>query len=367
MAPRRARTGPPARPHASGGLGQHPQRDRQRDGRWLASSGPAGRRRRCRRRGILRGHAAASVTTREPTGATRCTARRAAGPTPEPVAPEPLTPARPRPRRDRRRSCREMLKFGVVGAVAFVVDVGVFNLLRFGFGEGTPAGQPLRGQDHLGDPSPHSSRGWATATGPSGTAGSRQAHHELLLFVGVQRASAWLIAVACLGVSHYVLGPAQPAGRQHQRQRSSGWCSARCSGSGPTAGSSSPARSSPPTETPADPHLTSAGQRSRPPPRTGRARRSPAVAWTSSSRPPLDSARSRASARPRPVLPALLTVRSKICGADRRRHAVALVADLDDDRAGRCGGRARRPCRGRGPGVFSSSVDSTWDSATGVA
>ena len=37
-----------------------------------------------------------------------------------------------------------MLKFGVVGAVAFVVDIGVFNLLRFGFAEGTPAGQPLR-------------------------------------------------------------------------------------------------------------------------------------------------------------------------------------------------------------------------------
>ena len=33
---------------------------------------------------------------------------------------------------------REMIKFGAVGAVAFVVDVGVFNLLRFGLGDGGP-------------------------------------------------------------------------------------------------------------------------------------------------------------------------------------------------------------------------------------
>src|SRR3954451_21819788 len=33
---------------------------------------------------------------------------------------------------------REMVKFGAVGAIAFLVDVGTFNLLRFGLGGGGP-------------------------------------------------------------------------------------------------------------------------------------------------------------------------------------------------------------------------------------
>ena len=33
---------------------------------------------------------------------------------------------------------REMVKFGAVGAIAFLVDVGTFNLLRFGLGDGGP-------------------------------------------------------------------------------------------------------------------------------------------------------------------------------------------------------------------------------------
>src|SRR5689334_3708618 len=44
---------------------------------------------------------------------------------------------------DRARSAmdvvvREMVKFGAVGAIAFLVDVGTFNLLRFGLGDGGP-------------------------------------------------------------------------------------------------------------------------------------------------------------------------------------------------------------------------------------
>ena len=33
---------------------------------------------------------------------------------------------------------REVVKFGAVGALAFVVDIGLFNLLRFGLGDGGP-------------------------------------------------------------------------------------------------------------------------------------------------------------------------------------------------------------------------------------
>ncbi len=112
---------------------------------------------------------------------------------------------------------REMLKFGVVGAVAFVVDIGVFNMLRFGFAEGTPAGQPLRAKII--------SVTLATLTAWLGNRywtfrhrRQRQAHHELMLFIGFNLAGM-AIALACLTVSHYVHGPAQPAGRQHQRQR----------------------------------------------------------------------------------------------------------------------------------------------------
>ena len=111
----------------------------------------------------------------------RCTARSRRA-YPEPVAPEPLTLL------DRARGAmdvlvREMLKFGVVGAVAFVVDIGVFNMLRFGFAEGTPAGQPLRAKII--------SVTLATLTAWLGNRywtfrhrRQRQAHHELMLFIG---------------------------------------------------------------------------------------------------------------------------------------------------------------------------------------
>ena len=118
-------------------LGQHGEGDRQADGGWLAhprqlataddaddgkSSGGALRRRHGTR---AIGRAGTTLT--------------AAGPT---LSQWLLhTP----PCCDRARGAmdvlvREMLKFGVVGAVAFVVDIGVFNLLRFGFADGTLPG-----------------------------------------------------------------------------------------------------------------------------------------------------------------------------------------------------------------------------------
>jgi len=95
-------------------------------------------------------------------------------------------------------------RFGVVGALGFVTDVGGFNLLRFAGGEGPLHDYPL------------------TAKVVSGTLativawlGNRfwtfrntrrdKAHHEFLLFAVVATLGT-LISMACLWVSHYGLG-----------------------------------------------------------------------------------------------------------------------------------------------------------------
>jgi putative flippase GtrA len=108
---------------------------------------------------------------------------------------------------------REMLKFGVVGAVAFVIDLGGYNLLVFGphllgmFGEQSTAGvlhdKPLTAKviaaaaatlvAWLGN------RLWTFRH-----RGNRQASHELALFVFFN-VVAMVISVACLGLSRYVL------------------------------------------------------------------------------------------------------------------------------------------------------------------
>lgn len=100
---------------------------------------------------------------------------------------------------------REAVKFGAVGTVALVVDVGVFNLLRFGLGDGGPLeARPLTAKVL--------SAGVATLVAWLGnrywTFRHRRrsaAHHELALFV-VFNVIGMAIAVMCLGFSHYVLG-----------------------------------------------------------------------------------------------------------------------------------------------------------------
>jgi putative flippase GtrA len=104
---------------------------------------------------------------------------------------------------------REMVKFGAVGAAAFVVDIGAFNLLRFGVGDGGPLeSKPLTAKvvstvcatlvAWLGN------RLW-TFRHRRRTA----VHHELALFV-LFNAIGMAIAVGCLGVSHYVLDLRSP-------------------------------------------------------------------------------------------------------------------------------------------------------------
>ena len=101
---------------------------------------------------------------------------------------------------------RELLKFGAVGTVAFIVDFGLFNLLRTGLldMDGPLSHKPLTAKTisaivativaWLGN------RYW---TFRRRRRASRR--REFLLFV-VMNAAGLGIALACLGVSHYVFG-----------------------------------------------------------------------------------------------------------------------------------------------------------------
>lgn len=105
----------------------------------------------------------------------------------------------------------ELLRFGSVGAVAFVVDVSLFNLLCFGPG-GLLSGQPIGAKvvsvsvatvvAWLGN------RHWTFAH-RRGVAGSRPVGHELVGFALVNVAGMG-VAVGCLAVSHYALGLTSP-------------------------------------------------------------------------------------------------------------------------------------------------------------
>ncbi len=101
----------------------------------------------------------------------------------------------------------QVLKFGTVGGVAFVVDVGLMNLLRFGPGE-VLGHKPLTAKvlsvvvatlvSWLGN------RYWAFAETRREERG-----RELVWFLLVN-AGGMLLAVGTLGVSHYVLGFTSP-------------------------------------------------------------------------------------------------------------------------------------------------------------
>jgi putative flippase GtrA len=105
-----------------------------------------------------------------------------------------------------RRLLEEMAKFGVVGGVAFVVDVTVFNALRF---EGEVWSGPL---SHKPITAKVLSVCVATLVSYAGNRhwtwrdhSRRTVHHELTLFV-LLNGVGMLIAVLCLAVSHYLLG-----------------------------------------------------------------------------------------------------------------------------------------------------------------
>lgn len=103
---------------------------------------------------------------------------------------------------------RELLKFGVVGGIAFVVDVGLFNVLLYAGGEGPLFDKPLTAKTlsvvaavtvaYLGN------RHWTFRH--RGRSGLGREYTLFLLLNGV----GLVIALACLAVSRYVLGLAGP-------------------------------------------------------------------------------------------------------------------------------------------------------------
>jgi putative flippase GtrA len=109
-----------------------------------------------------------------------------------------------------RHIVHDFLRFGVVGSVAFVVDVTTFNLLLYAGGSGPLHGKPLLAKTiavvlattvaFFGN------RYWTFRHRPN--TGLRR---EYLLFIGFS-AIGLGIALACLYVSHYVFGFTSPIG-----------------------------------------------------------------------------------------------------------------------------------------------------------
>lgn len=107
-----------------------------------------------------------------------------------------------------RSVLRELIAFGLVGLVGLVVDVGVFNLLRYAGDPGLLQDKPLTakvlsvvvatGVTYLGN------RHWTWRDRPWG-----DRRREYALFFALN-AVGMGIAVTCLGVSHYVLGLTSP-------------------------------------------------------------------------------------------------------------------------------------------------------------
>ncbi len=107
-----------------------------------------------------------------------------------------------------RALAREAAKFGVVGGVGFIVDVTVFNLLRFAGDPGLLEHKPLTAKaisvavatmvTYLGN------RHWTWAERQR-TGASR----EVALFF-LLNAMGMAIALGCLAISHYVLDLRSP-------------------------------------------------------------------------------------------------------------------------------------------------------------
>ena len=103
---------------------------------------------------------------------------------------------------------REVVKFGIVGLIAYVVDIGTFNLLQYAGGEGPLYGKPITAKVI--------SVALATTVAYFGNRfwtwrhrGRTNMGREYLLFF-VFNGIAMLIAVGCLAFSHYLLGLDSP-------------------------------------------------------------------------------------------------------------------------------------------------------------
>lgn len=107
-----------------------------------------------------------------------------------------------------RRLAHEVARFGTVGAIAFIVDVGTFNLLRFAGGEGPLYTKPLTAKvisvvlativAYLGN------RFWTYRNRRH--RGYTREYVMFFVFNGI----GLLISLACLWFSHYLLGLTSP-------------------------------------------------------------------------------------------------------------------------------------------------------------
>lgn len=98
-----------------------------------------------------------------------------------------------------RRLTHEFGKFGVVGAVAYGVDVAVFNLFRLGL-DTNPLVATTVSVVVATSVSYAGNRHWTWRH--RGRSGLAREYPLFFLFNGI----GLLIALACVGVSHYVLG-----------------------------------------------------------------------------------------------------------------------------------------------------------------
>ncbi|MFD4993411.1 GtrA family protein [Cellulosimicrobium cellulans] len=112
------------------------------------------------------------------------------------------------PRRERVLArLRELAKFGSVGAVAYVVDLGLFNLLSFGPGE-LLGHKPLTAK--IVSVAVATLVAWVGNRYWTFSARRTQARgRELAAFV-VVNVGGMLIAVGCLAISTYALGLTSP-------------------------------------------------------------------------------------------------------------------------------------------------------------
>lgn len=107
-----------------------------------------------------------------------------------------------------RAFAHEAMKFGVVGGLGFVVDVSLFNLLRYAGNPGPLEHKPLTAKamsvavativTYLGN------RHWTWRDRPR-----RAVRREVALFF-LLNAVGMLIALGCLATSHYALGLRSP-------------------------------------------------------------------------------------------------------------------------------------------------------------
>lgn len=105
----------------------------------------------------------------------------------------------PRPYRALVFKHRELLKFGFVGGLAWVVDAGSFALLNQFVFDTQPLTAKTISLTLAGIVSYYLSRSWSFRT-----RGGRDRHHEVILFV-VMTALASVVNLIPLGVSHYLL------------------------------------------------------------------------------------------------------------------------------------------------------------------